>query len=145
VRKNGGVVCVNFFAGFLDKGFNEKVTAIWAEYRKKASELAPQYGGDAEKAWHALEPEFESRMKEMPPVPFSRLIDHIEHAIKVAGIDHVGLGSDFDGINVTPVGLDDVSKLPLITEELVKRGYSDKDIRKVLGGNLMRLVEKTMR
>jgi len=145
VRKNGGVVCVNFFAGFLDKDFNEKVTAIWAEYRKKASELATQYGGDTEKAWHALEPEFEKRMTEIAPVPLSRLVDHIDHAVEVAGIDHVGFGSDFDGINVTPVGLDDVSKLPLITGELVKRGYSDKDIRKILGGNLLRLVEKTMR
>jgi membrane dipeptidase len=145
VRKNGGVVCVNFFAGFLDKDFNDKVTAFWAEYRKKANELAPQYGGDTEKAWHALEPEFEKRMMEIAPVPLSRLIDHIDHAVKVAGIDHVGFGSDFDGINVTPVGLDDVSKLPLITRELVKRGYSDKDIRKILGGNLLRLVEKTVR
>ena len=145
VEKNGGVVCVNFFAGFLDKGFNEKVTAFWAEYRKKAGELAPQYGGDTEKAWHALEPEFEKRMTEIAPVPLSRLIDHIDHAVEVAGIDHVGFGSDFDGINITPVGLDDVSKLPLITEELVKRGYSERDIRKILGGNLLRLVEKAMR
>jgi len=145
VRKNGGVVCVNFFAGFLDKDFNDKVTAFWAEYRKKANELAPQYGGDAEKAWHALEPEFEKRMAEIAPVPLSRLIDHIDHAVQVAGVDHVGFGSDFDGINVTPVGLDDVSKLPLITEELAKRGYSDRDIRKILGANLLRLVEKVVR
>jgi membrane dipeptidase len=145
VRKNGGVVCVNFFPGFLDKDYNDKVTALWAEYRARANELAPQYGGDAGKAWHALEGEFEGRIKEMPPVPLSRLIDHIEHAVKIAGIDHVGLGSDFDGISTCPVGLEDASKLPLITEELVKRGYSDKDIRKILGGNLLRLVEKTVR
>lgn len=145
VRKNGGVVCVNFFAGFLDKAFNEKTTAIWAEFRAKAGELAPQYGGDAEKAWHSLEPEFEKRMAEFAPVPLSALIDHIDHAVEVAGIDHVGFGSDFDGINITPVGLEDVSKLPAITEELVKRGYSQRDIRKILGGNLLRLVEKAMR
>ena len=84
-------------------------------------------------------------MTEIEPVPLSRLVDHIDHAVEVAGIDHVGFGSDFDGINVTPVGLDDVSKLPLVTEELVKRGYSEKDIGKILGGNLLRLVEKTVR
>jgi membrane dipeptidase len=145
VRKNGGVVCVNFFPGFLDKAYNDRVTVLWAEYRARANELAPQYGGDAGKAWHSLEGEFEKRIAEIPPVPLSRLIDHIDHAVKVAGIDHVGLGSDFDGISTCPVGLEDVSKLPLITEELVKRGYSDKDIRKILGGNLLRLVEKTMR
>lgn len=145
VGKNGGVVCVNFFPGFLDKDYHDKVTALWAEYRSKANELAPQYGGDTGKAWRALVGEFEERIGEIPPVPVSLLIDHIEHAVKVAGIDHVGLGSDFDGISTCPVGLEDVSKLPLITEELVKRGYSDKDIRKILGGNLLRLVEKTMR
>ena len=145
VRKNGGVVCINFFPGFLDKAYNDGVTVLWAEYRSRANELVPRYGGDTEKAWHALVPEFEKRMTEIAPVPLSRLIDHIDHAVKVAGIDHVGLGSDFDGISTCPVGLDDVSKLPLITEELVKRDYSDKDVRKILGGNLLRLVEKTMR
>jgi len=145
VRDNGGVVCVNFFPGFLDKDYYSKVTVLWAEYRARANELAPQYGGDTGKAWHTLEGELQKRVKEIPPVPLSRLIDHIDHAVKVAGIDHVGIGSDFDGISTCPVGLDDVSKLPLITEELVKRGYSDKDIRKILGGNLLRLVEKTVR
>ncbi|HVO76926.1 MAG TPA: dipeptidase [Candidatus Bathyarchaeia archaeon] len=145
VKKNGGVVCVNFFSGFLDADFHAKAMALWAEYRKKANELAPQYGGDAEKAWEALQPEFEQKAKEIPPVPLSRLIDHIDHAVKIAGVDHVGFGSDFDGINATPVGLDDVSKLPLITEELLKRGYSERDVKKILGGNLLRLVEKVVR
>jgi len=145
VRKNGGVVCVNFFPGFLDKEYNDKVTVLWTEFRKKAADLAPDYGGDAGKAWHALEPEFEKRIVEIPPVPFSRLIEHIDHAVKVAGVDHVGLGSDFDGISTCPVGLDDVTKLPLITEELAKRGYSDRDIKKILGGNLLRLAEKVVR
>jgi ribosomal protein L24 len=84
-------------------------------------------------------------MEKEAPVPLSRLIDHIDHAVKIAGVDHVGFGSDFDGINATPVGLDDVSKLPAITEALRARGLSDKDIRKILGGNLLRLVEKVMR
>ncbi len=145
VRKNGGVVCVNFFPGFLDKAYYDRVSVLWVEYRSKAAELAPQYGGDYGKAWSSFEAEFQKRVGEIPPVPLSALIDHIDHAVKIAGIDHVGLGSDFDGISNCPVGLDDVSKLPLITEELVKRGYSDKDIRKILGGNLLRLVEKTVR
>jgi membrane dipeptidase len=145
VRRNGGVVCVNFFPGFLDTDYHDKVTALWTEYRARAKELAPQYGGDTGTAWHALQEEFEGRIGQIPPVPLSRLIDHIDHAVQVAGIDHVGLGSDFDGISTCPVGLDDVSKLPLITEELKKRGYSDRDIEKILGGNLLRLVEKTMR
>ncbi len=145
VAKHGGVVCVNFFPGFLDGAYHERVAVLWIEYRARSAELAPQYGGDRGKAWHSLEDEFEKRIAEIPPVPLSVLIDHIEHAVKVAGIDHVGLGSDFDGISTCPIGLEDVSKLPAVTEELVKRGYSDKDIRKILGGNLLRLVEKRMR
>jgi membrane dipeptidase len=66
------------------------------------------------------------------------LVDHIDHIVQVAGIDHVGLGSDFDGITVSPEGLEDVSKFPAITEELVRRGYSESDIAKVLGANVLR-------
>jgi membrane dipeptidase len=145
VRANGGVVCVNFFSGFLDADHYARVAALWTEYRGRANEIAPQYGGDAGKAWEALRPELERRSAEIPPVPLSRLIDHIDHAVKIAGVDHVGFGSDFDGINATPIGLDDVSKLPLITAELRKRGFSDEEVEKILGGNLLRLVEKVVR
>jgi membrane dipeptidase len=142
---HGGVVCINYFAGFLDAEFNKEMTTLWAEYRAKANELAANFGGDSYKAWESLEPEFHEKAAAIPPVPLSRLIDHIDHAVKVAGIDHVGLGSDFDGISVAPKGLDDVSKLPLITQELVKRGYSEKDIAKILGGNLLKLVERVVK
>jgi membrane dipeptidase len=145
VKKNGVVVCVNFFSGFLDADYHAKISVLWTEYRKRASELAPQYGGDAGKAWEALQPELEKKAAEIPPVPLSRLIDHIDHAVKIAGVDHVGFGSDFDGISSTPVGLEDVSKLPAITEALRARGLSDEDIRKILGANLLGLVEKVMR
>jgi membrane dipeptidase len=145
IRRNGGVVCVNFFSGFLDAEYHAKVTLLWTEYRKKANELAPQYGGDEGTAWEAMQPELEARIAAIPSVPLSRLIDHIDHAVEIAGVDHVGFGSDFDGISATPIGLDDVSRLPLITEELRKRGYTDGDIRKILGLNLLRLVGKVMR
>ncbi len=145
LKKHGGVICINYFAGFLDSEYNKKISVLWTEYRAKANELAANFGGDSYKAWESLEPEFREKVAEIPPVPLSRLIDHIDHAVKVAGIDHVGLGSDFDGISVAPEGLDDVSKFPLITEELAKRGYSDKDIEKILGGNLLKLVERVMR
>src|SRR6185503_19895083 len=74
--------------------------------------------------------------------PHSVLMDHIDHIAKVAGIDHVGIGSDFDGVPLTrlPVGIEDISKLPTLTYELMKRGYSDADIKKVLGENLLRVM-----
>ena len=74
----------------------------------------------------------------LPPLPISKLIDHIDHIVKVAGINHVGIGADFDGANDMPEGAQDVSMLPNITYELLKRGYSERDIRKILGENLLR-------
>ncbi|MBS7629689.1 membrane dipeptidase, partial [Candidatus Bathyarchaeota archaeon] len=74
-----------------------------------------------------------------------RLVDHIEHIVKVAGVDYVGLGSDFDGISSTPAGLEDVSKIPNITRELVDRGYCEEDIRKILGENHLRVFRKMFR
>lgn len=145
VAAEGGVVCVNFFSGFLDKEYNDRVSVLWKKYRELARELAPQFDGDYERAWRSMHPELERETAAIPPIPLSRLVDHIDHAVAVAGVDHVGLGSDFDGISTTPVGLEDASKLPAITAELAARGYSERDIKKILGGNLLRVVEKAMR
>ena len=83
------------------------------------------------------------RNRQMPAVTWVELVDHIEHAVKVAGIDHVGLGSDFDGA-IMPLGMEDASKLPKITGELLKRGYSERDV-KIWSGNLLRVMEQTGR
>src|SRR5205085_6225124 len=94
------------------------------------------------------EKQFEEAMKQWqkdhptPPVSIHNVVDHIEHVIKTAGIDHVGLGSDFDGIPAVPEGLEDVSKYPAITQELLNRGYNAEQIRKVLGENLLRAMRK---
>jgi len=145
LKKNGGVICINYFPGYLDKDYSDKVTTVWKELRGRMPALLEKYNGDQDKAWAELLPEVRERMKDVAPVLVSRLIDHIDHAVSIVGVDHVGLGSDFDGINVTPVGLEDVTKLPVITEELVKRGYSKDAIRNILGGNLLRLMEKVCR
>ncbi len=81
----------------------------------------------------------------LPAVPAERVIDHIEHIARVAGIDHVCLGSDFDGVPRTPAGLDDVSKMPFITRELTRRGFAPSDVRKVLGENVLRVLEANER
>jgi len=77
-------------------------------------------------------------------VSWERIIDHIDHAVKVAGADHVGLGSDFDGATM-PIGLEDVSKLPKISDALLKKGYSEQDVEKILGGNILRVMEAVER
>jgi len=77
---------------------------------------------------------------ELPKVSWERIIEHIDHAVKVAGVDHVGLGSDFDGATM-PIGLEDASKLPKIADALLKKGYSEGDVGKILGGNILRVME----
>src|SRR5690606_5993546 len=82
------------------------------------------------------------REKGLPGAQLEHVVDHIEHAVRIAGIDHVGLGSDFDGVFDLPSGLEDVTRLPWITYELMRRGYSDEDVRKILGGNVLRLMRE---
>jgi membrane dipeptidase len=140
VRDNGGAVCVNFGPQFLD--------AAWAKQEhelqeRAAPELEPLFAraaSDPKGAQAGLWKLFGGLAASLPRVPASLVIDHIEHIARVAGIDHVCLGSDYDGIAVAPAGLDDVSKLPFITEELLRRGFSEDDVRKVLGENVLRVL-----
>jgi hypothetical protein len=81
---------------------------------------------------------------ELPKVIWEKIVEHIDHAVKVAGADHVGLGSDFDGATM-PLGMEDASKLPKITEALLKKGYGDADIERILGGNILRVMEQVER
>ena len=145
LKRNGGVICINYFPGYLDQDYHEKVTKAWADLRGRLPALLEKHGGDREKAWAELMPEMRARMRDVAPVPLSRVVDQIDHPVSIVGVDHVGLGSDFDGINVAPAGLEDVTKLPAITGELMKRGYSREAIQKILGGNLLRLMEKVCR
>ncbi len=128
VARNGGAVCVNFGPAFLDQDFYAREQAVFARVRGLG--LPPK------ESWRTVREE----VARLPGVPLARLVDHIDHIAKVAGIDHVCLGSDFDGIPATPVGLEDVSKLPALTAELVRRGYAPGDIEKILGGNVLRVL-----
>jgi len=129
VKENGGVVMVNFFSGFIVPDYSKKSLAARAEIRKnhpdredRAKALADWYENDASGIRGTI----------------SMVADHIDHIVKVAGIDHVGIGADFDGAASWPVGLEDVSDYPRLTEELLRRGYSETDIHKILGANVLR-------
>src|SRR5262249_258266 len=131
VAKNGGVVMVNFYPGFLlPEGARRSKEAY-----KVSKELRAKYPNDKDYE-AAMEAWFNERP--IPTGSVHTVVDHIEHIIKVAGIDHVGLGSDFDGINSVPKQLEDVSCYPNITQELLNRGYKKDEIHKVLGGNALR-------
>jgi membrane dipeptidase len=138
---NGGVVQVNFFSGFVDEDYRKANLA-----QAKAEAAAVQQYVDQMKAQgKAVNYVEEDRIErewtaKIPRPPLKSLIDHIDHVAKVAGIDHVGLGSDFDGVSgATPQGIDSAADLPKITQALLDRGYSADDIKKILGGNLMRV------
>ncbi|MFI5458587.1 MAG: dipeptidase [Isosphaerales bacterium] len=130
VKPNGGVVMVNFFSGFIVPEAGKKV-------RKVMEEMRARYPDRAERA-KAMEAWFTTEGAKLARGTYRDVADHIDHIVKVAGIDHVGIGSDFDGITMWPVGLEDVSSYPRLTEELLRRGYSESDVHKVLGGNVLR-------
>ncbi|MHB0971551.1 MAG: membrane dipeptidase, partial [Thermoanaerobaculia bacterium] len=131
------VVMVNFFPLFISKEYE---TAWEARSKALATEidaLKKKHGDHSKAYWDARQILFAQHP--IPPVPMTVVADHIDHMVRVAGIDHVGLGSDFDGISSTPAGLEDVSRLPALTAELQRRGYTDEQLRKILGENFMRV------
>jgi membrane dipeptidase len=136
IAKNGGVVMVNFYPAFIDE--RVRVAGLERDARLKAQRdaLRAQFKDDQTRLDEELSKL--NAANPLPQTPFSVLIDHIDHIAKVAGVDHVGLGSDFDGIPSLPEGIEDVSQLSNITYELLRRGYSERDVLKILGGNTMR-------
>jgi len=144
LAKNGGVMDINFYEGFLDERFAEAYKAI--EQPMDAETKASQEKAKSEgKTWSYTE-ELSIEQKfaaQLPQVSFERIADHIDHAVKVGGVDHVGLGSDFDGVSgFVPRGMEDCSKLPSLVRELARRGYSAEDLGKILGGNLLRVMRQ---
>ena len=130
VKKNGGVVMVNFYSGFVVPESGKKM-------RQLRTEMLAKFPDRTARA-KAMDEWFKSEGAKLARGTYRDVADHIDHLVKVAGVDHVGIGSDFDGITMWPVGLDDVSSYPRLTEELLHRGYSEADIHKILGGNVLR-------
>ncbi len=137
IGKNGGVIHLNFYSGFVDSSFREKNNAFIRKHQAEKEELLKQNPSDFY-ANLKLHEKYKDEIDNVRP-SLTLLIDHLDHIVKLIGTDHVGIGSDFDGINSSPRELNDVTNMPLITEELLKRGYSQKDIRKILGGNFIRV------
>jgi len=140
-NSKGGVVQVNFFSGFLSQPYRDALLKIEPQTEKAIQELKDKAKAEGKEVDYAdidkVQRQFADRI---PRPPLSVLIDHIDHIAKVAGIDHVGLGSDFDGVGgQLPEGLDSAADLPKITAALMERGYSAEDCRKILGGNLLRV------
>jgi membrane dipeptidase len=140
LANNGGVVQVNFYSAFVSEPYREAMEAQEPLRKKAEQEVIDKAKADGKPfpsaEIDAIDQQFDAKL---PRPPLSALIDQIDHIAKVAGVDHVGLGSDFDGMSATPEGMDSVADLPKITEALMARGYSAEDVRKILGGNLLRV------
>lgn len=137
VGKNNGVIQLNFYSGFVDSTYEGKVKMFNDKHKAERDSLLaknaePYFANDY------LFTKYKDEVQSMRP-PLSLLIDHIDYIVKLIGIDHVGIGSDFDGCESTPRGLDGLEDYPKVTKALLERGYSQKDIEKILGGNFIRV------
>ncbi|MBI2677627.1 MAG: membrane dipeptidase [Candidatus Koribacter versatilis] len=148
MQRNGGVVMVNFFSAFIDEDFRKAFTAQAKDRNAavKAAEqaYAAQHPGE-QVPWMVADRVGKEWAAKLPRPPLKSLIDHIDHIAKVAGVDHVGLGSDFDGVSSLPAEIDSAADLPKITAALMQRGYTAADMKQVLGGNLLRVFREVER
>jgi len=146
LAKNGGVIQINYHVGFLSQEFRDYEKAH-PDAEKEINEEIKKRCGDNEACKLTTGDQVVRDFMEagkLPKVDWTKIVEHIDHAVKIAGIDHVGLGSDFDGA-VMPIGMQDVSHLPQITDALLKKGYSESDIRKILGENTLRVLSEVER
>lgn len=143
LAKTGGVVNVIFYPEHLEPGWSEKKKRVDAEIEPLVQRASEEEKRDAVHKKIARDRvRSEEFAKRLPPVTVSRLVDHIDHVVKLVGIEHVGIGSDFDGVQSTLRDLADVAELPNLTRELLRRDYSESDVEKILGGNMLRVMQE---
>jgi membrane dipeptidase len=142
LAKTGGVVNVIFYPEHIEPGWSELKKRVDVEIAPLVQQASASAAGDAVQKKLARD---RVRQREyarrLPPVYVSRIVDHIDHIVKLVGVDHVGIGSDFDGVQATTADLATVADLPNLTKELLRRGYSESDIDKILGGNMLRVMD----
>jgi len=146
LAKNGGVMDINFYSGFLSQAFADAYKKVEKQLDAELAAARARYASQGKRLPYLEEEKIQqSVVKDLPAPSYTAIADQIDHAVQVGGVDHVGLGSDFDGIDSAPVGMEDVSKLPDLVRELARRGYSEQDLKKILGGNLLRVMRQVER
>lgn len=142
LAKTGGVVNVIFYPEHLEPGWSQKKKQVDAEIAPMVQQASAAEPGDAvHKKMARDRVRQQEYARRLPPVNVARIVDHIDHIVKLAGVDHVGIGSDFDGVQITTSDLATIAELPNLTKELLKRGYSESDVNKILGGNMLRVLD----
>src|SRR6516162_6171208 len=140
----GGVIQINYERSFIDQAYKDAYDKVSGGVVAATEKITQECSGDGDCTSRKLR-DLQTQMEgsgALPRVSWERIVEHIDHVVKLVGPDYVGLGSDFDGATM-PDGLEDCSKLPKITEALMRKGYKDEDVRKILGGNLLRVMEQT--
>lgn len=140
VGKNGGVIDINFYSGFLDSNYSKREIVFFQKHKNEMDSLL-RMNPDKEMALEIIKKKYLNEFRAIQP-PMSMILDHIDYVVKMIGIDHVGIGSDFDGVSgSTPFEVPDVTGYPLLTKALLEKGYSKDDIYKILGGNFIRVLK----
>ena len=140
VAKNGGVICVNFYAGFISKNYDQRSAWLNGKGKEVITDSLMNILHDTAQVRIKTEQLIESELEKARPT-LAELVDHIDYIVKLVGDDYAGIGSDYDGVSKLPLQLDDATTYPLITAELLRRGYSEKSVRKILGGNVLRVMK----
>jgi membrane dipeptidase len=140
VAKNGGVICINFYSGFISKEYDQRSGYLNGPGKKIIQDSLFGISKDSATMKTQWRNYYDTELNNLRPT-LAQMVDHIDYIVKLVGDSYVGIGSDFDGVSSLPVGLDDVTTYPKITEELLRRGYSKKSIRKILGDNVMRVMK----
>jgi len=143
LARNGGVMDINFYSAFVDQAFADAYKTVSAPMDAEVEAERERLKKEGKHLSYAEETKIRQKYEANLPTPsFERIADHIDHAVKVGGVDHVGLGSDFDGVDSIPRGMEDCSKIPNLVRELARRGYSESDLEKILGGNVLRVMRQ---
>ncbi|HEV2178283.1 MAG TPA: TonB family protein [Terriglobia bacterium] len=142
LAKNGGVMDINFYPSFLDQAYRDAEAKVSKQEDVEVDAATKQWASDRKRQAEEIRKIWARYDAQFPDPSYTRIADHIDHAVKIGGVDHVGLGSDFDGIPDAPRGMEDCSKLPALVQELARRGYSEEDLEKILGGNLLRVMRE---
>jgi membrane dipeptidase len=140
VAKNGGVICVNFYSGFVSKKFDQRSEWLNGAGKKIVQDSLFNLTKDSAAMQTQWQQYYKQELEKVRPT-IAQLVDHIDYIVKLVGDDYAGLGADYDGVSSLPIGMEDITAYPKITEELLKRGYSKKSIKKILGGNVLRVMK----
>ena len=143
IKENGGVVFVNFYPAYIDSTFEKRANQVRKKHQPALDSLKVLYNEESDDYWYKSQDIINKDLSAVAP-SLDQLIDHIDYIVNLIGPDHVGLGSDFDGVPVLPRGIEDCSKTPAITKRLFERGYTKENIRKILGENFKRVFRQVV-